>query len=135
MIEIITGKRELMPKDIMLASMRTLYGLAEEYQAMMLYAIRTPPENEAHKIKLDGTVAFCEGKMREYLLLSAQVARDAAPFVHARFAALAVTTDRNTGEDLFDLLLREIDQGPRFKLIEGGRHNDVQKDDDEEGAA
>lgn len=126
MIEIITGKSELMPKDVMLQSMRTLYGLAQEYQAMMLYAMRTTPTDALHKITLDNTVSTCETKMREYLLLAAQVGRDCAPYIHPRLAALAMTTDRNTEGDLFDLLLKEIDQGPRFKLIEGGRHTDTE---------
>jgi hypothetical protein len=128
MIEIITGRIEMMPKDVQLASMRTIYGLAQEYQARMLYAMRTLPTPQLPQQVLDNTVDHCETKMVQYLMLASQVARDAAPFIHPRLAALAVTTDRHSEGDLFDLLMKEIDQGPRFKLIEGGRDTTTEKE-------
>jgi hypothetical protein len=118
MLEVITGERELMPKDILLASTRTLFGLAMDYQQMMLGAIASVPANEEQRRTLNATVDHAEAKMTQYLLLASQVSRDLSPYIHPRLAALAVTTDRNTEGDLFDLLLREIDQAPRLRVIE-----------------
>lgn len=118
MLAIITGKSELMPKDVQLATMRTLFGLAHEYQQMMLTAIRAVPSPEMPAARIDATVEYGERKMVEYLMLSSQVARDAAPFIHPRLAALAVTTDRTSTRDLFDQLLDDINETPRLRAIE-----------------
>lgn len=118
MVEIITGRTELMPKHVQLQTMRTLFDLAHEYQMMMKGAMRMTPGPQLPQERIDSTLSFAERKMTEYLMLSSQVARDAAPFFHPRLAALAVTTDRNETRDLFDILLEEIDQGPRLRAIE-----------------
>lgn len=132
MIEIITGKSELMPKDVQLNSMRTLYGLAMEYQATMRVNIRTIPSDDAHAARLNAAVDYAESKMVQYLMLSSQVARDVAPFIHPRLAALAVTTDRNTEGDLFDLLLKEInDETPRLKVINHDPRETPRQQDEE----
>lgn len=130
MVEIITGKSELMPKDVQLATMRTIFALAMEYQGLMRMAIARYPMNGTPEQKADvnADVAAAERQMVQYLMLSSQVARDAAPFIHPRLAALAVTTDRNTEGDLFDLLLKEIDQTPRLRAIE---HRPVEQNDEE----
>lgn len=126
MIEIITGQRDLMPKDVQLTVMRTIFGLAMEYQQIMKMALRRVPESDRQRQQIDIDVAAAERQMVNYMMLSSQVARDAAPFIHPRLAALAVTTDRNTEGDLFDLLLQEIDQTPRLKAIE---HVPTKKDE------
>jgi len=115
MMAIITGKQELMPKELQLQVMRTMYEQAHVYQKMMNDALRdrTLPLDRAI-----ATVDFAEAKMKEYMITAADVAYKVSPYYHARLAALAVTTDRNTTEDLFDLLLREIDTGPRLRAIE-----------------
>lgn len=132
MVEIITGKRDLLPKDVQLASMRTIFELAMEYQQIMKLALRRPIDlkNEQQRAQQDADVINAERQMVNYLMLSSQIARDAAPFIHPRLAALASQTDRNTEGDLFDLLLEEINQTPRLKVIEH-RPAEAQSEDEE----
>lgn len=128
MLEIITGQSHLMPREAMLTAMRTMFELAAEYRQIMLMALRRVPRNDAERRQIDSDVMQAENQMTRYMTIGGQMARDCAPYIHPRLAALAIKTDRNTESDLFDQLLDEIDRLPRLRAIE---HVPAKKKDEE----
>lgn len=118
MFEIITGKKSKdMPTELQLENMRAFQAKARQYAEQAASLIMVVPKNDKQRREIEAELALCEMREREYRILAAQVARDAAPFHHPRLAAVAHYQPQGSG-DAFDALLAEIDQGPRLKVIE-----------------
>lgn len=139
MMEIITGHKDVMPNEVLLECMRTLLNEKHTIEAMIRIESMRVPVNEKDRQEQDTRIAGLLREQVQMTMLTAQVARDAAPYNHARLAAVAMVQNPNASGDLFDKLLAEINETPRFKAIEH-RTDEVpgaviDNDDDEEQAA
>lgn len=109
----ITGKRERLPKDVLLNAMRYFEESAVEYSEVLranLEAAARAQGPEAQAV-LAAAISAAEGQVDKYVSMAADVAYKAAPYVHPRLAALIT----NPGGDkssatLFDMLMRDLDQ-------------------------
>ncbi len=117
MAVIIHNQHREMPKDALLESMDYLLTNARFYKGMRDTALRMIPRDKVESERIDATVGFAESEATRYFMLTASVARDAAQYYHPKLAAVAMTAAPSAG-DLFDLLLQEIDQGPRMRVVQ-----------------
>lgn len=109
----VTGRRERLPKDVLLNAMRYFEESAIEYSEVLranLEAAGRAQGPEAQAV-LAAAVAQAEGQVDKYVSMAADVAFKAAPYVHPRLQA----TFTNPGGDksastLFDMLMRDLDQ-------------------------
>lgn len=124
MLEIITGQRELMPKDMLLNISRTLYAEAKAWENLREFRMAQVPGDHKQREELNLAVAEASREMRDYYLLTAQVARDAARYYHPQLSAIAHHNAPADAGDLFDQLMKEIDQTPRLRVIEHRKNED-----------
>lgn len=116
----VVGKRMRLPKEVMLDAMRYFeetaidWGQVVHANMMKSAAARTPKEIAIY----EAAAAAAEMRMREYLLMTVDVAYKAAPFLHPRLAALI--TNPGSGDSPLNAIaalfkdLDEAGQTPRF---------------------
>lgn len=109
----IVGRRERLPKDVLLAAMKYFEESAIEYSEVLranLEAAARATGPEAQAI-MAAAVAAAEGQVDKYVSMAADVAFKAAPFVHPRLAALMTNPggDKSAGT-LLELLMRDLDE-------------------------
>lgn len=109
----VTGRRERLPKDVLLSAMRYFEESAIEYSEVLranlaAAALASSPEAQA---LMSAAVAAAEGQVDKYISMAADVAFKAAPFVHPRLAALITNPggDRSAGT-LLEILMRDLDE-------------------------
>lgn len=109
----ITGKRERLPKDVLLNAMRYFEESAIEYSEVLRANLEaaakvTGPHAQA---TMAAAVAAAEAQVDKYVSMAADVAFKAAPFVHPRLAALMTNPggDKSAGT-LFEMLMRDLDE-------------------------
>lgn len=109
----VTGRRERLPKEVLLSAMRYFEESAIEYSEVLranLAAAAQAKGPEAQAI-LSAAISAAEGQVDKYVSMAADVAFKAAPFLHPRLAALITGSggDRSAGS-LFDMLMRDLDE-------------------------
>jgi hypothetical protein len=109
----VVGRRERLPKDVLLNAMRYFEESAIEYSEVLranleAAAKATGPQAQA---VMAAAVSAAEAQVDKYVSMAADVAFKAAPFVHPRLAALITNPggDRSAGS-LLDLLMRDLDE-------------------------
>lgn len=109
----ITGRRERLPKDVLLNAMRYFEESAIEYSEVLranldLASRATGLDAQA---TMAAAVAAAEAQVDKYVSMAADVAFKAAPFVHPRLAALLTNPggDKSAGT-LFEMLMRDLDE-------------------------
>jgi hypothetical protein len=109
----VTGKRERLPKDVLLSAMRYFEESAIEYSQVLRANLEEAAKADTPEAQalLSAAVAAAEGQVDKYVSMAADVAFKAAPFVHPRLAALMTNPggDRSAGS-LLDLLMRDLDE-------------------------
>lgn len=109
----VVGRRERLPKDVLLSAMRYFEESAIEYSQVLranLDAAAQAKGPEAQAL-MEAAVAAAEGQVDKYVSMAADVAFKAAPFVHPRLAALLTNPggDKSAGT-LLELLMRDLDE-------------------------
>lgn len=109
----VTGRRERLPKEVLLSAMRYFEESAIEYSEVLRANLEaagraTGPEAQA---VMAAAVASAESQVDKYVSMAADVAFKAAPFVHPRLAALLTNPggDKSAGT-LLELLMRDLDE-------------------------
>lgn len=109
----VTGKRDRLPKDVLLSAMRYFEESAIEYSQVLQANIRAAGEAKGSEAQalLSAAVAGAEAQVDKYVSMAADVAFKAAPFVHPRLAALLTNPggDKSAGT-LLELLMRDLDE-------------------------
>lgn len=109
----IIGRRERLPKDVLLGAMKYFEECAIEYAEVLhanLEAAAKATGPEARAI-MAAAIGAAEAQVDKYVAMAADVAFKAAPFVHPRLAALMTNPggDRSAST-LFDMLMRDLDE-------------------------
>lgn len=109
----IVGRRERLPKDVLMSAMRYFEESAIEYSEVLRANLEAAARAQGPDAQatLAAAVAQAEGQVDKYISMAADVAFKAAPYVHPRLQA----TFTNPGGDksastLFDMLMRDLDQ-------------------------
>jgi hypothetical protein len=110
------GRRMRMPREVMLDAMRYLEETGIQWaetvkeNMKLLAACKDQKEREP----FEQAITFAETRVREYILLAVDVAYKAAPYCHARLAALITNPqdDRNP-LNAVAMLFKELDEAGR----------------------
>ena len=111
----ITGRRERLPRDVMLSAMRYFEENAIDYANVlrenMLLAGQVDPDDDLNRAVMTSAIAAAEAQVDKYVSMAADVAFKAAPYLHPRLAAMitAQGTDKSA-ETLFSMLMRDLDE-------------------------
>lgn len=109
----VVGKRDRLPKDVLLGAMRYFEESAIEYSEVLranLEAAARATGPEAQAI-MAAAVSLAEAQVDKYVSMAADVAFKAAPFVHPRLAALITNPGGDkSASTLFDMLMRDLDE-------------------------
>lgn len=112
----VTGRRERLPKDVLLGAMRYFEESAIEYSEVLRANLEaaTRAKGPEAQATMAAAVAAAEGQVDKYVSMAADVAFKAAPFVHPRLAALLTNPggDKSAGS-LLELLMRDLDEAGR----------------------
>lgn len=109
----VVGKRDRLPKDVLLGAMRYFEESAIEYSEVLranleAAARATGPQAQA---VMASAVAAAEAQVDKYVSMAADVAFKAAPFVHPRLAALITNPGGDkSASTLFEMLMRDLDE-------------------------
>lgn len=110
------GKIKPLPREVMLEGMHWFYGEMTTYSEMVPDLIRDMlnERDEAKADKIAEKLHWVKGEVRTMFLQAVEIARNAAPYYHAK-----VTPDRNAGSqdgsplEWMRLMLQEIDDATR----------------------
>ena len=113
---LISGKRERLPKDIMLSAARYFEETAIQYarvmQANMVAAAQA--QNVEDRVVLEMAVREAEGAVDKYVAMAADTAMKVAPYIHAKLAALITAPgNEKTNATLLSMLMRDLDEAGR----------------------
>lgn len=123
MLTLITGNNGrntgMLPKEVMFEAMHYFLDLARTYGDLVRANAALVPETEDQRAQLDLLVTRYQNETDKYFIMAADVAFKAAPFYHAKLAAVAMlgTNDPNKQDTITDIL-KEIDRESRAKTIE-----------------
>jgi len=109
----VTGRRERLPKEVLLSAMRYFEESAIEYSEVLRANLEAAARAEGPDAQavMAAAVASAESQVDKYVSMAADVAFKAAPFVHPRLAALMTNPggDKSAGT-LFEMLMRDLDE-------------------------
>ena len=111
----ITGRRERLPRDVMLSAMRYFEENAIDYANVLrqnlLLAGQVDDDDDVSRAAVNTAIAAAEAQVDKYVSMAADVAFKAAPYLHPRLAAMitAQGTDKSA-ETLFSMLMRDLDE-------------------------
>lgn len=113
---LISGKRERLPKDIMLSAARYFEETAIQYarvmQANMVAAAQAQKVED--RVVLEMAVREAEGAVDKYVAMAADTAMKVAPYIHAKLAALITAPgNEKTNATLLSMLMRDLDEAGR----------------------
>lgn len=109
----ITGRRERLPKDVLLNAMRYFEESAIEYSEVLRANLEAAARAQGPQAQavMAAAVASAEAQVDKYVSMAADVAFKAAPFVHPRLAALLTNPGGDkSASTLFDMLMRDLDE-------------------------
>jgi hypothetical protein len=85
----VVGRRLRMPREVMLDAMRYFEETGIQYGEVVRANMRAARSAEGQDRQIfDGAAVEAENRMREYIMLSVDVAGRVAPFLHPRLAAM-----------------------------------------------
>lgn len=110
---LITGKRERMPREVLLSAMRYFEETAIDYAGVLranLQAEAAAETAEARRV-LGAAVADAEGRVDKYVAMAADVAMKAAPYLHPKLAALITAPGNDkSNATLLSMLMNDLDE-------------------------
>lgn len=110
---LITGRRERLPKDVLLGAMRYFEESAIEYSEVLRANLEAAARAEGPEAQatMAAAVAGAESQVDKYVSMAADVAFKAAPFIHPRLAALITNPGGDkSASTLFEMLMRDLDE-------------------------
>lgn len=109
----------MLPKEVMFEAMHYFLDLARTYGDLVKANAKLVPEDEQQRAQLDLLIQRYQNETDKYFIMAADVAFKAAPFYHAKLAAVAMlgANDPNKQDTITDIL-RQIDRESRAKTIE-----------------
>lgn len=99
---------DMTPKQVMLDNMHNFQNAAYQYEAMVRHAAELPDSEDTRRM-----VRALEMEAERNRRIASDEAYKVAPFIHPRFAAIAIRGDDGTGEDIIQQLFDDIDKRNR----------------------
>jgi hypothetical protein len=119
---LISGKRERLPKDIMLSAARYFEETAIQYSRVLAANMQAAAQavEPADRLVLEMAVRDAEGVVDKYVAMAADTAMKVAPYMHAKLAALITAPgNEKTNSSLLSMLMRDLDEaGKPARYIE-----------------
>lgn len=116
MYRTITGASFRMPKEVLLDAMRYFEHNAVQYAEVLQANLQREAgaQTVEERQVFGDAVSAAEGQVDKYVAMAADVAFKAAPFFHAKLAALITAPgNEQTNQTLLQLLMRDLDEAGR----------------------